>query len=100
MALLSVKRLANNVLPFKKLFLKSIQLFCIYLFNAFYRLSNKILLIDNKNNVLFLSEPLSCDGLPPVCTLGHTSTESKSNQMEAEVAMLVEAPLFFTFCIF
>lgn len=52
------------------------------------------------NNVLFLSEPLRCDGFPPVRALSHIDRENKSNQMEAEVAMLVKKALVFSLCIF
>lgn len=102
-------RLTKKVLhPFKIFLKKYIKLFGIYLFKCFIflcfffflRQANMILLNDSKKNVLFLSEPLRCDGFPPVCALSHTNMENKSNQMEAKVVMLVKRALFFSFCIF
>lgn len=59
-----------------------------------------ILLKEPLNDVLFLSEPSKGHGFPPLRALTHTNMEIKSSWVEGEVAVEVQAALFFGFWIF
>lgn len=56
-----------------------------------------IVLNEPLNDVLFLPEPSKDHGFPPLCAPTRTNMEIESSRVEGEVAVEVQAALFFGF---
>lgn len=75
----------------------SFNFYLIYFWHCYIPLPIMIVLKEPLNDVLFLSKSSKDHGFPPLRALTRTNLEIESSWVEGEVAVEVQAALFFGF---